>query len=72
MKKTSIWVSDTNRAVQSRKRARSLNFRILEEEELYYPSRKNKAAVIAQLTCAFAFAYADCWFSNAAALLIQT
>ena len=34
--------SDTNRAVQAQKRARSLKFRILVEEELYYPSSENK------------------------------
>ena len=36
--------SDTNRPVQAQKRARSLNFRILVEEELYYPSSENKGA----------------------------
>ena len=36
--------SDTNRPVQSQKRARSLKFRIEVEEELYYPSSENKGA----------------------------
>ena len=36
--------SDTNRSVQSQKRARILKFRILVEEELYYPSSENKGA----------------------------
>ena len=36
--------SDTNRPVQAQKRARSLKFRILVEEELYYPSGENKGA----------------------------
>ena len=36
--------SDTNRPVQSQKRARILKFRILVEEELYYPSSENKGA----------------------------
>ena len=36
--------SDTNRPVQAQKRARSLKFRILVEEELYYPSSENKGA----------------------------
>ena len=36
--------SDTNRAVQAQKRARSLKFRIIVEEELYYPSSENKGA----------------------------
>ena len=34
--------SDTNRAVQAQKRARSLKFRIYVEEELYYPCSENK------------------------------
>ena len=46
--------SDTNRPVQSQKRARSLKFWSLKvEEELYYPSSENKGA--------------DCWFSHGAA-----
>ena len=36
--------SDTNRAVQSQKQARSLKFRIQVEEEMYYPCSKNKGA----------------------------
>ena len=36
--------SDTNRAVQAQKRARSLKFWIKVEEELYYPSSENKGA----------------------------
>ena len=36
--------SDTNRPVQSQKRARSLKFGIQVEEELYYPSSENKGA----------------------------
>ena len=35
---------DTNRPVQSQKRARSLKFRIKVEEELYFPSSENKGA----------------------------
>ena len=66
--------SDTNRAVQAQKQARSL-------EELYYPSSENKGAdqlrryreadfeVTAKLICAFVFAYADCWYSHGAAHL---
>ena len=34
--------SDTNRPVQSQKRARSLKLRIKAEEELYHPSSENK------------------------------
>ena len=46
MRKPTIWVltrSDTNRAVQSQKKVRSLKFWI-EEEELYYPCSENKGA----------------------------
>ena len=34
--------SDTNRPVQSQKQARSLKFRIKQEEKLYYPCIENK------------------------------
>ena len=36
--------SDTNRAVEAQKTARSLKVRIKEEEELYFPSSENKGA----------------------------
>ena len=36
--------SDTNWPVQLQKMARSLKFQIKEDEELYYPSSKNKDA----------------------------
>ena len=36
--------SDSNRPVQSQKQARSLKFRISEEEKLYYPYSENKGA----------------------------
>ena len=42
-----IWIltrSDTNQPVQSQKQARSLKFRIYEEEGLYYPCSENKGA----------------------------
>ena len=45
--KPTMWFpnrSDTNRPVQSQKRARSLKFRIYVEEELFYPSSENKDA----------------------------
>ena len=45
MRKPAIWVptrSDTNRAVQSQKIARSSKFRMKEEEELNYPCNENK------------------------------
>ena len=54
MIKPTIWVptrSDTNRAVQSKKMVRGLKF----------------FEVSLKLICAFVFAYADCWFSHAAA-----
>ena len=61
--------SDTNRAVQPQVTARSLKFRIYEEEGLYYLCSENKGAdqlrsITAKLICAFVFAYADCWFSH--------
>ena len=56
--------SDTNRAVQAQKTARSLKFRIYVEEELYYPSSENKGAD--QLR-----GYADCWFSHEAAQVLD-
>ena len=43
--KPTLWFptrSDTNRAVQAQKIDRNLNFRILEEEEAYYPCSENK------------------------------
>ena len=47
MEKPTMWFpnrSDTNQAVQAQKRARSLKFRILVEEELHYPSSENIGA----------------------------
>ena len=47
MRKPTFWFptwSDTNQAVQSRKMARDLNFRIYEVEGLYYPCSENKGA----------------------------
>ena len=47
MRKPTIWVptrSDTNQTVQSQKTARSLKFRLNEEEGLYYPFSENKGA----------------------------
>ena len=47
MGKPTMWFSnrsDTNRPVQSQKRARSLKFRIKVEEELLYTSSENKGA----------------------------
>ena len=74
VRKPTIWVptrSDTNRAEQSQKQTRSLKFRIYEEEEMYYPSSENKGADqlrgYREAICVFVFAYADCWFSHAAA-----
>ena len=75
MGKPTIWVptrSDTNRPVQSQRKVRSLEYRIQEEKELYYISVAKTKALIsfvftAKLSCAFVFAYADCWFSCAAA-----
>ena len=47
MGKPTMWFrnrSDTNRPVQLQKQARSLKFWSYVEEELYYPSSKNKGA----------------------------
>ena len=47
MGKPTMWFpnrSDTNRLLQAQKRARTLKFWILVEEELYYPSSENKGA----------------------------
>ena len=47
MGKPTMWFqnrSETNQAAQSQKQARTLKFRIEEEEELYYLSSENKGA----------------------------
>ena len=47
MRRQTIWVptrSDTNGAVKSQKKARSLKFQIQEEDQLYYPCSENKGA----------------------------
>ena len=57
--------SDTNRTLQSQKQAKSLTFR-----PTSYEAKTNaliSCPVTAQLICIFVFAYADCWFSDAAA-----
>ena len=59
MKKPTMFIQ--NRSDKD-KMARSLNCRILEEEGLYYP-----CTVTEKLICAYVFAYANCWFSDAAA-----
>ena len=43
--------SDTNRPVQSQKRARGLKFWGVVEEELYYPSSKNEGADLRLCFC---------------------
>ena len=43
--------SDTNRSVQSQKRARILKFRIQVEKELYYQSSENKGADQLRIYC---------------------
>ena len=45
--KPTMWFpnrSDTNRPVQAQKQARSLKFRVLEEDEVYYSCSENKGA----------------------------
>ena len=47
MGKLTLWFlnrPDTNQAAQSQEQARSLKFRIYEEEEVYYPCSENKGA----------------------------
>ena len=47
VEKPTMWFpnrSDTNRAVQLQKQARSIKFWSKVEEELYYPSSENKGA----------------------------
>ena len=67
--------SDTNRPVQAQKRARSLKFWTKVEEELYYPSSKNKGADqlrgYREADLRLCFAYADCWFSHEVAQIIN-
>ena len=63
--------SDTNQAVQSQKQARSLKFRILEEEEVYYLCSENKGADQLLGYRVFVFTYVDCWFSHEAARIEQ-
>ena len=72
MRKPTIWVptrSDTNQTVQSQKKVSERRIGII-----FYCTNcvaKTKAlisfAVTAKLICVFVFAYADCWFSDAAA-----
>ena len=64
VRKPVSWVSDTNRAVQPQKMARGLQFRIYEEEELYYLCSE-------QLICVFVFAYAKSQFSQNEAHIIH-
>ena len=64
---------DTNRPAQSQKMARSLKFRILEEEELYYPYSKE-----ADYLCSFCRAdlrlcfHIGTGFSHDAAYMLET
>ena len=73
--KTSNLDCESNQAVQSQKKVRDWKFGIWKVEELYLIHvAKTKAltsfAVTAKLICTFVFAYADCWFSHAAAHLL--
>ena len=71
-----FWPGLTQTGLQQlQKMARSSKFHIYREEELNYPCSENKGvisfAVTAKLICVFAFAYADCWFSCAAAHIVH-
>ena len=62
--------------VKSQKIARSFKFRMKEDERLYYPCSENKSAdqfsgYPKAAVLDFVFAYADCWFSYAAAQLFE-
>ena len=78
MRRPTIWGlarSDTNQAVQSKKKVRSLKFWIFKKKRnCTIRVAKTKAligfAVTAKLICVFVFAYADCWFSCAAAQIV--
>ena len=41
-----------------------------DSDQVQYPCSENKGAVTAQLICIFVFAYANCLFSGAVALLL--
>ena len=76
--KPTMWFpnrSNTNQAVQSQKiEAGTFGFR--KRSNCTMRVAKTKAlisfAVTAKLICAFVFAYADCWFSHAAAHILCT
>ena len=77
VRKPTIWVltrSDTNWAIQSQKQARNFGFK--KKRKCTIHIAKTKAlisfAVTAKLICVFVFAYADCWFSHAAAQLCES
>ena len=79
MRKQTIWISDTNRPVQPRIKARSLNSKFTDVRRrgvVLSMERKTKAliscAFTAHLICAFVFAYAYCWFSYAATQMSYT
>ena len=73
MRKQTFWFltwSDTNQAVQLKKMARGLKFRIEKVEGLYYLCSENKGVIsfafTAKLICVFVFTYANHWFSHEA------
>ena len=74
MGKPTMWFpnrSDTNQAAQSKKQARSFGFRKKRKCTIRVAKTKVRIsfAVTAKLICAIVFAYADCWFSHAAAYM---
>ena len=73
MGKPRMWFpnrSDTNRPVQAQKRARSLKFRILVEEELYYSSSENKVADQFRLCRLLVFSCTGLFISLPALILV--
>ena len=77
MRKPTIWVptrSDRNRPVQSQKMVslEAGNFKFKKKKDFTLCSKNKGAdqlAATVKLVCAFVFAYANCWFSVAAAHL---
>ena len=74
MRKPTILVPTETRLYNHRRRLEVWNFGFTKKSKCTIRVAKTKAlisfAVTAKLICAFVFAYANCWFSNAAAHII--
>ena len=64
--------SNTNPAVQPQMTARNFGFKTKRDCTMRVAKKKAliSFAVTAKLICTFVFAYADCWFSHAAAHML--